>query len=340
MQRVAWQQRAAFNAAFLLEHYFPKSTAIQRARSAARRRIVADIRRGRRGTVSAVERVSAISPGEFRRRNLKPGIPLIIEGAAREWPLATRWSFDNFKRRYGGETIKLVQRKGLSDDEFIGIREFSEEIEFGEFLDQVLHGGRKYMRFSPLLEKFPELRADFDHEFFKQMTGNGWGITYQLFMGAVGTYTPLHNAMTGFFFVNVCGSKRWVFIPNHYLAVLNPSADGYGYNHSEAELDLSNVDRFPGLECVDRFEALIHPGDVLYVPSWMWHCVRNEAPTIGVRCGFVYPQGMLRESSTLSFIRLFAARNPSTLEALVHVLFRKDLPDRDRLLVTPGLFRE
>ena len=24
------------------------------------------------------------------------------------------------------------------------------------------------------------------------------------------------------------------------------------------------------------------PGDVLYTPSWMWHWVENDAPTIGV----------------------------------------------------------
>ena len=42
------------------------------------------------------------------------------------------------------------------------------------------------MRFSPLLEKFPELLDDFDHDFFKRMSGNNWGLTYQLFMGGPG----------------------------------------------------------------------------------------------------------------------------------------------------------
>ena len=40
-------------------------------------------------------------------------------------------------------------------------------------------------------------------------------------------------------------------------------------------------------------------GDILYLPSWMWHSVKNEAPTIGVRCGFVYIKGMLMEAPTL-----------------------------------------
>jgi hypothetical protein len=88
------------------------------------------------------------------------------------------------------------------------------------------------MRFSPLLERFPELLDDFNHEFFKQMSGNNWGVTYQMFVGGTNSYTPLHNAMTSFFFVNVCGAKRWVMIRITTLPILNPSADGFGYNHS------------------------------------------------------------------------------------------------------------
>ena len=339
MKTIPLRHRGTFNVLFLLEHYFPKSQAIQQRKAVTRNRIVDHIRRGRRGQLTQVERVRDISASEFRSRYMSKGIPVILEEAARDFPLATRWSFDEFKRRYGEETIKLVQRKGVSDDDFIDEREFSEEIGFGEFVDQLLSGGRKYMRFSPLLEKFPELLDDFDHDFFKRMSGNGWGVTYQLFMGGTGTFTPLHNAMTPFFFVNVCGVKRWLLIPNHYLAVLNPSADGFGYNHSGANADLSNSEEFPGVESIDRLHATLHPGDVLYLPSWMWHSVQNDSPTIGVRCGFIDLKGMALESSTLSFIRLFAARNPSTLEALYYVLFKPNLPERDKWLLTPKLIK-
>src|SRR5207249_996224 len=111
--------------------------------------------------------------------------------------------------------------------------------------------------------------------------------------------------------VNVCGVKHWALVPNHYLAVLNPSADGFGYNHSGLQVESPNLQEFPGFDRIDRLEATMHPGDILYLPSWMWHSVKNDSPTIGVRCGFVYPRGMVGEASTLAFIRLFAARNPS-----------------------------
>jgi lysine-specific demethylase 8 len=339
MRRVPLRDRAAFNVSFLLEHYFPKSEWIQRKKQTARSRVAEHLRRSGPGTVAAVDRLPELSARDFRRHYLAKGIPVILEKGAAAWPLGT-WSFDGFRERYGREMIKLVQRRGVAaDEEVVSGREFSEEIRFDAFLDQVQNGGGKYMRFSPLLEKFPELLDDFDHAFFKRMSGNNWGLTYQLFMGGSGTFTPMHNAMTGFFFVNVCGVKRWELIPNHYLAVLNPSADGFGYNHSKALADMSNVADFPGLDAVDRMQAVMQPGDILYLPSWMWHSVKNDSPTIGVRCGFVYPKGMLTEGFTLSFIRLFAARNPSTLEALYYTLFKKNLAERDRWLLTAKLIR-
>lgn len=338
MRDVPRRRRAAFSVLFFLEHWFPRSEWLRQRKEAVRARIVDEVRRGGKAKVLAVDRRRDLSPAEFRAQYLRRGLPVVLEGAGRDWRCTREWSFDNFRRRFGPETIKLVQRKGVApDDEVIDGREFSEEIIFAEFLDQVLEGGRKYMRFSPLLEQFPELLDDFDQEFLSGMPGNNWGTTYQLFIGARGTYTPLHNAITPFFFVNICGTKRWQFMPGTYLAVLDPPAEGVTYNHSAADLGMSNLDRYPGFDCVDRMEAVMQPGDILFNPSWMWHCVQNESPTIGVRCGFVYPPGMLRESMTLTCVRAFAG-NPSMFKTAWYSFVKTNLPDRDSLLVTPKVF--
>lgn len=340
MRHVPLGYRGSYNFLFCLEHYFPKNERIRRLKTTACKRIVEEVRRSGEGRRISVERVKSLSPADFHERYLSKGIPVLIEGAASSWPLMKRWSFDEFRRRFGHETIKLVQRKGVAAaDEVVEGREFSEEIGFGAFLDQVLEGGRKYMRFSPLFERFPELLSDFDHSFFRNVVRNRLRMSFQLFIGGKGTFTPLHNAITPFFFLNVCGTKRWALIPNHYLAVLNPDPDGFGYNHSAADMAFSNVDAFPGIDCIDRMEAVMQPGDLLYVPPWMWHCVQNESPTIGVRCGFMDMKGMVAESATLAFIRFFAARNPNTLQWIYYSFFKTNLPNRDRFLLNPKWFR-
>jgi hypothetical protein len=340
MKQVPLKDRAQFELFFVLEHYLRKNERIARQKEKARLRIADHVTKQGKGKAIQVERLTEkISPEDFFRRYLSKGVPVILDKAAADWTCVREWSFDAFKQRFGPETIKLVQKVGLSDDDFIDEREFSEEIEFGAFLDQVLSGGRKYMRFSPLLEKFPELAKDFDKKFLREMSGNSWGITYELFIGGKGTITPLHNAMTPFFFVNVCGIKHWTLIPCRYLAIMNPPADGANYNHSDVDLNLSNVDRFPGLDCIDRMEAVLGPSDVLFNPAWMWHCVQNEAPTIGVRCGFINIRTMISESPTLAFIRVFAARNPSLPEALYYAMFKKNLAQREKRLNTASIFR-
>ncbi len=337
LRSVPLQERGLFSLMFALEHYFPESQSIKARKERCRLRAAEHVRQGGPGKVVPVDRVRDITAADFRARYLSKGIPVIIESGTASWPLATRWSFDQFTERFGDATIRLTQRKGLSDDDWIDETEYTEEIVFGEFLRQVLDGGRRYMRFAPLLEQFPELLDDFDKDFFRRMTGHTWGLTYQLFIGGKGSYTPLHNAMTPFFFANACGIKRWALIPSRYLPLINPTADGFGYNHSEAKVDGQNDDRFAGFESIDRMEAVLQPGDVLFNPPWMWHSVENDAPTIGVRCGFIYPKGMVSASLSLTLIRLFAARNPSMLGALRYAFTNSDVKLKDLLSFSPKL---
>jgi hypothetical protein len=291
------------------------------------------------GKVVPVERVSSLSPQEFRTRYLATGTPVILDKGAANWPCTKSWSFDGFRRRFGDATLKLVHHKGLSDDDVMLEREYTDEMKFGDFLDQALTDGTKYMRFSPILEMFPELVGDFDMSFLRGMPGPmSLGTTFEAFIGGKKTFTPLHNAPTPFFFVNVCGIKRWALIPNHYLPVLNPAADGMSYNHSGADVGRPDAAAFPGLDHIDRMEAVLEPGDLFFMPSWLWHSVQNEAATIGVRCGFIYPKSMLSESATLFMIRVFAARNPTLGQVLYHTLLKRNLPQRKNMLLQPKMY--
>ena len=338
MRKVPLRDRVAFNSMFVLEHLLPRSRSVKARRRRAHERVVEAVRRGGPGRRIEVERRRDLSPREFRRDYLRKGIPVVLEGAASEWPLMERWTFEEFRRNYGGETIKLVQREGLTDEEVVTDREYSEEIGFGEFLDLVLAGDAKYMRFSPLLERFPELLRHFDHAYFERLARSRIGMTFQMFIGGGGTLTPFHNAVSPFLFTTVAGTKRWLLVPTHYQAVMNPSVDGFEYGHSGVAVDLSNADEYPGLESIDHLEAITEPGDLLFVPSWMWHAVVNDDATIGVRCGFMYLPGLVRESFSLTFIRVFAG-DLGLLRWFYYSFIDTNLPDRQQNLVTPKWFR-
>lgn len=219
--------RGLYNALFAMQNFMPRSERIQQWRDSVRLRIADHLRRGGPGKVHEIQRVRGLSAEDFRAHYLATGTPVILDRAAAEWPCTKKWSFDSFRERFGAATIKIVHHKGLSDEGGDHEGEYSDVLNFGAFLDQVQAGSSKYMRFSPILEQFPELLQDFDREFLRTMPG--WmslGTTFEAFIGGKKTFTPLHNAPTPFFFVNVCGVKRWSMIPNHYISVLNPPADG------------------------------------------------------------------------------------------------------------------
>src|SRR5262249_34409761 len=157
--------------------------------STAYQRIVDEVRRAGKGRTIQVDRRRDLTPAEFRERYLAKRIPVVIEGAAASWS-TKHWSFEAFDRRFGRQTIKLLQRKGLPP----------QEIGFSAFLKHVLDGGRTYLRYLPILERFPELLADFDHAFFQQMVRSRLGMSFQLFIGGNGTATPFHNEIVPFLY--------------------------------------------------------------------------------------------------------------------------------------------
>ncbi len=338
IRSVPLDQRTAFNLLFLLQQYFPQNELIRERKDVVRRRIATDLGRQGPGRLVEARRVSGLSLDAFERDYVQPGIPVILDRAAADWRCTKEWSLESFSRRFGASRIQIVERRGVSEDSVVGAKQYTQERVFGDFLNDVLEGRRAYMRFSPLLERFPDLMTEFMEDYMKDLGRTALGVHFLMFIGGAGTTTPLHNDFSPFLFVNVSGIKRWTLVPNTFLAVLNPGqSDSLGYNYTEADLDAVDTDRFPGLGNIDRIEALLHPGDVLFVPAWTWHAIKNESQTIGVRCGLVRFTPLVSPSLTLSFIRFFAVRDPSIFNVLYHLVFKKYLPE-ERWLLTPRIF--
>src|SRR5438105_3945817 len=134
MRRIPIRDRVAFNTLFALQHFAPTNGRLIQSRARVRLRIAEHLRRGGPGRVVPVDRVTDLSPDEFRHRYLANGLPVIFDRAAAAWPCCRQWSFDAWKQRYARDTIKLAHHKGLSDHDFVYEREVSEEVNFGEFL--------------------------------------------------------------------------------------------------------------------------------------------------------------------------------------------------------------
>src|SRR5262249_45618195 len=135
----------------------------------------------------------------------------------------------------------------------------------------------------------------------KQSIGN----TFYLFVGGSGTVTHLHNDQPCNLFVQIHGRKKWtLFLPSD-SALLRPRATKTAYFKCESRLD--GPDGL--LEKAVRFEVVLEPGDVLYVPPHVWHHVENLTETIGLGYRFSSVAAAMRASPLFTFLRL-CAQNP------------------------------
>jgi hypothetical protein len=336
MNRIALADRARFGALFALHCHFRESRALSHRLQRLRHKIARQLQQKGPTEAQQVERVRDITPQEFKRRYVLPGRPVLLEGAASDWACSRRWSFEFLREHCGDQIVKIVQRAGLATEEPVGDKEYSHEMAFRSYVDQLLEHGKTYLRFSPLLETFPELLQDLDLRYLKSLRPTFSPAAVQTFIGGKGTQTPFHCALSPGLFVNVAGVKHWKLIPCHYTAIMNPSQHASEAIYSELDPWSPDLQMYPGFDCITPLEVIQHPGDILYFPSWMWHHVKNLEHSIGVRYGSMNIHSALFGSPAFTYVRTFAAR-PSLLKTAYATFRRSDIDTREEGLLTPGL---
>ena len=141
-----------------------------------------------------------------------------------------------------------------------------------------------------LFDKYDYLLPDSDMDIIKnKIDGYMKNDSKQLFVGVVkGQGTPLHAAYTNNFFLMIQGEKKWTFFNPNHLALLYPNFSKKGiYISSQSRfLDMntfSDIDKFPLMKYVERYEVDLQEKDVLYNPMSWFHSVYNKTE-ISVAC--------------------------------------------------------
>lgn len=111
-----------------------------------------------------------------------------------------------------------------------------------------------------------------------------------IFISKKGTGSPLHcdADMSRFYFQLLSGRKLWrVMPPSEYWRASPTDVDDY--YPSKFEVDLMNVDfdKFPEMDGALVYEAVLDPGDVIFVPESWAHQVINLEDSIATSMNFV-----------------------------------------------------
>ncbi|MEZ5403206.1 MAG: cupin-like domain-containing protein [Bryobacteraceae bacterium] len=242
---------------------------------------------------TGIERVESVPPEDFRRLyEQPPGKPVIVTRAIESWPARAKWTFEFFRAQYGADVVtvadrlfraKVTQRVRLGD--YLAYCQFP----MATPLAQVASEYPLYLTsFSPW-SRHPELLDDFaDPEFvdnaYRELEGplRDWylnGFSW-IFIGPAGTLSPLHIDLFGThaWLAQLQGRKHFLLFPPHDLhRVYDGAVNFYA----------PDLERHPLLREALPVEAVIEPGEVIFIPGGWAHQVISLSPSISVTVNYV-----------------------------------------------------
>jgi lysine-specific demethylase 8 len=297
-----------------------------------------------KGIILDVDRRDNLSENEFVKKYLNKNLPVIFNGQANDWVCTKNWNLDYLKENYGDLKIALFESKGLVEkehDHTNGSNEpvISEEILVSEFVDKIKNGEKKYMRFSPLMEFERALIKDLNHVWLKKFRKCFMGVGYQTFIGASDRITPIHAGTTAFFYIMADGEKKWTLFSASSSVMVGAIPGGRVYNFSDVDINNPNLNKYPGFDLLTKYSCHLKKGDILFVPTWMWHEVENLTESWGVSYRITSLRGFLSYPGMV-FVRLFLSR-PNFFVILYNAIFSKATSKEDSTtIITPRIYMD
>ncbi|XP_013775038.1 hypoxia-inducible factor 1-alpha inhibitor-like isoform X1 [Limulus polyphemus] len=128
-----------------------------------------------------------------------------------------------------------------------------------------------------------------------QQKQNNWGplTTNLLMISTQGNVTPAHFDNQHNLFAQIYGYKRFILFPPEDYDKLYPHPVWHPHDRqSQVDFDYPDYTKFPKFHDIKGHEALLGPGDVLYLPLYWWHHVESLLQThFTISLNFWYKAG-------------------------------------------------
>jgi hypothetical protein len=223
--------------------------------------------------LSAVQKVKEITSRDFLTNYMKPCSPLILENFVdKESPAFKKWNYDYFKKTagktkvniYGGE-LESIDRAASKP---IG------ETTFSAYLDLITSTPTEQRLFLfNLLSIKPEMKEDILYNDVTKGKILKW-LPF-MFFGGEGSITRNHIDidMSHVFITQFQGIKKiWLF-PWEQSDLMYKLPYNF---HSLTNIKNPDYEEYPALRYLNGYEAVIKPGETLYIPSGWWHYIQYE----------------------------------------------------------------
>ncbi|MFP3596622.1 cupin-like domain-containing protein [Chryseobacterium sp. SIMBA_029] len=223
--------------------------------------------------LSPVERAKALSSRDFLNTYMKPRRPIILKDFVDPGsPAFKKWNYEYFKEIAGNQKVNIYGSELESLDR-VASKPIAQST-FSEYLDLISSSPTENRLFLfNLLSLYPALKDDIH---YNDVT-NGKILKWLPFMffGGEGSITRNHIDidMSHVFITQFQGIKRiWLF-PWEQSDLMYKLPYNF---HSIPNIKEPDYDEFPALRYLNGYEAVIEPGETLYIPSGWWHYIQYE----------------------------------------------------------------
>jgi hypothetical protein len=226
-----------------------------------------------------------LSPAAFLSQHVRPRAPAVLSGALDGWRALNLWrSCDWWRARWGHRTVPLEVGAPATG----GWREEPHTVR--DFVERFLSGGSgarevAYLAQHELFAQLPELWRDFSVPAVLPAAPGSVNIWW----GTAGTVTRLHFDTYDNLLCQVAGYK-WVrlFPPGTApaLYVLPPTGTAAQGNVSAVDVEAPDARAHPLFATARGVDAVLGPGDALFIPAGWWHWVRSLCPSLSVNFFF------------------------------------------------------
>jgi ribosomal protein L16 Arg81 hydroxylase len=239
---------------------------------------------------SSFGKVDRLSSSEFYRQYYFANRPVVIRGLMRGWKALRVWTPDYFAKNFGNCTVEINRARNrdphyarnfarnnakISMKEYVGMLQSG-----GETNDYYIEGRNSLLNRRPfrrLLSHFACPEGFLDPRHVRRKAG--------MWFGPKGTISPLHHDAANGMLAQIYGRKQIKLIPPFETRNL--------CNHEcFSDIDLEKIDyqKFPSMKGVTILDAILEPGDFVFVPIGWWHWVKSLDVSISLSfTNFVVP---------------------------------------------------
>jgi hypothetical protein len=230
----------------------------------------------------SIERVR-VTGEEFYERYFFNNRPVIVQGLMDGWRARSLWSPAYFRERFGAVEVEVVDNRDAQPYEdfdrrrrVMTMNDFVQQIERGQQHENLYLIARNRALALPGLES---LWSDFTvPSGFLDNAGSKRGVS--LWFGPAGTVTRLHHDTVNNLFGQVYGRKKIWLVPPFFTDLIDNDRGTF----SKVDIDALGARGEASFGGIPILEAILEPGEFLFIPVGWWHRVEAIDVAISLAC--------------------------------------------------------